>query len=109
MRIDELPITPDKVMAALEKKAKGDQKTGVDIVRRALVAPLKQIAVNGGLDGSIVLQKVQESSDTSRTTGLPSATPATMASSARSSGGDCASTRSRSARAWRPSAKVSRS
>jgi len=49
---------------ALAKKLKGDQKTGVDIVRRALAAPIKQIAENGGLDGSIVWQKVVESKET---------------------------------------------
>ncbi|MHC4981733.1 MAG: chaperonin GroEL [Planctomycetota bacterium] len=38
-----------------------DEKTGVDIVRRALVSPIKQIAENSGLDGSIVAAKVQES------------------------------------------------
>ncbi len=42
------------------KKARGDQKTGVEIVRRALRAPIKQIAENAGLDGSIVCQKVME-------------------------------------------------
>jgi chaperonin GroEL len=40
-----------------------DEKTGVDIVRRALVAPIKQIAENSGLDGSIVAAKVMESDD----------------------------------------------
>ena len=40
-----------------------DEKTGVDIVRRALVAPVKQIAQNSGLDGSIVAAKVMESED----------------------------------------------
>ena len=40
-----------------------DEKTGVDIVRRALVAPIKIIAENSGLDGSIVAQKVMESDD----------------------------------------------
>jgi len=44
-------------------KAAGDEKTGVDIVRRALVAPIKQIAENSGLDGSIVAAKVMESED----------------------------------------------
>ena len=37
-----------------------DQQIGVDIVRRALVAPIKQIASNSGLDGSIVAAKVIE-------------------------------------------------
>jgi chaperonin GroEL len=51
------------VLDALEKKVKGDQKTGVDIIRRALTAPLKQIAANAGIDGSIVWLKVTESKD----------------------------------------------
>jgi chaperonin GroEL len=37
-----------------------DQKTGVDIIRRALLAPIKQIAANSGLDGAIVAAKVME-------------------------------------------------
>ncbi|MCK4625381.1 MAG: chaperonin GroEL, partial [Phycisphaerae bacterium] len=40
-----------------------DEKTGVDIVRRSLVTPIKQIAVNSGLDGSIVAAKVEEADD----------------------------------------------
>jgi len=53
-----------KCLIALDKvKGKGDEKIGVDIVRRAIVAPIKQIAVNGGLDGSIVAQKVLESDE----------------------------------------------
>jgi len=53
-----------RVMSALDKvKATGDEKIGADIVRRALVAPIKQIAQNAGLDGSIVAQKVMESKD----------------------------------------------
>jgi len=52
-----------RCMAALDavaRKARGDQKTGVDIVRRALRAPIRIIAENAGLDGSIVCQKVME-------------------------------------------------
>ncbi len=48
----------------LRKKLTGDEKIGVDIVYRALAAPIKQIAINTGLDGSIVAQKVAESNDT---------------------------------------------
>ena len=47
------------------KTANADQKTGVDIVRRALTAPIKQIAANSGLEGSIVAAKVMESDDPS--------------------------------------------
>ncbi len=51
-----------RTLPALEKiKAKGDEQVGVDIVRRAVFAPIKQIAQNAGLDGSIVAQKVMES------------------------------------------------
>ncbi len=51
-------------LPALDKvKAAGDAKIGVDIVRRALVAPIKQIAENAGLDGSIVAQKVMDSKE----------------------------------------------
>ncbi|QOJ15749.1 MAG: chaperonin GroEL [Planctomycetia bacterium] len=50
----------EAVLDAAVKKARGDQKTGVDIVRRALKAPIRQIAENAGLDGSIVCQKVAE-------------------------------------------------
>ena len=55
-----------RALPALDKvkaKASGDVKVGVDIVRRALVAPIKQIAENAGLDGSIVAQKVMESKE----------------------------------------------
>ncbi|MEM6356581.1 MAG: chaperonin GroEL [Pseudomonadota bacterium] len=41
----------------------GDQDAGIAIVRRALEAPLRQIAENAGVDGSVVAGKVRESSD----------------------------------------------
>jgi chaperonin GroEL len=54
-----------RALKVLDKvKARGDEKIGVDIVRRAMVAPIKQIAENAGLDGSIVAQKVMENKDT---------------------------------------------
>ena len=53
-----------RTLPALDKiKTSGDEKVGVDIVRRAVVAPIKQIAENAGLDGSIVAQKVMESKE----------------------------------------------
>jgi len=53
-----------RALPVLDKiKTVGDEKVGVDIVKRALVAPIKQIAKNAGLDGSIVAQKVMESND----------------------------------------------
>ena len=38
----------------------GDEKTGAQIVAKALVAPMKQIADNAGLDGSVIVAKVRE-------------------------------------------------
>jgi len=50
-----------RALDALGKvKAHGDEAVGVDIVRRALTAPLRQIAQNAGLDGGVVLEKVRE-------------------------------------------------
>jgi chaperonin GroEL len=48
------------------KHANDDQKVGVDIVRRALLMPCRQIAENAGTDGSIVVGKLLESTDASR-------------------------------------------
>ena len=44
-------------------RTRGDEKVGVSIVRRALESPIRQIANNAGVDGSIVVQKVRESED----------------------------------------------
>ena len=52
-----------KALAKAAKNADGDIRTGIEIVNRALVSPIKTLAANGGLDGSIVAQKIEESSD----------------------------------------------
>ena len=52
---------------AVEKlyaEVEGDEKTGVQIIARALTAPVKQIAANAGIDGSVVLEKIRESGKT---------------------------------------------
>ncbi|MEO0630886.1 MAG: chaperonin GroEL [Planctomycetota bacterium] len=53
-----------KALEKARKKATGDQRVGIDIVHRALTAPVKQIAANCGLDGSIIASKIEESTDT---------------------------------------------
>ena len=54
-----------RTLTVLDKiKGTGDEKIGVDIVRRAMVSPIKQIAENAGLDGSIVAQKIVENKQT---------------------------------------------
>ena len=45
----------------LLKVAEGDEKTGVQIVAKALTEPVKQIAANAGIDGSVVLEKIKTS------------------------------------------------
>ena len=50
----------EKLMAEVE----GDEKTGVQIIARALTSPVKQIAANAGIDGSVVLEKIKESGKT---------------------------------------------
>ncbi len=53
-----------KVLDGVRKGASNeDQKVGVDIVRRAVEAPIKFIVENAGMDGSVVAQKVKESSE----------------------------------------------
>ena len=42
-------------------QVEGDEKTGVQIIARALTAPLRQIATNAGLDASVILEKVKSS------------------------------------------------
>lgn len=51
---------------ALEKikTVNQDQKVGVDIIRRALQAPIRQIAENAGVDGALIVGKLLESTDT---------------------------------------------
>ncbi len=49
------------IESALDKvEAEGDEKVGVDIVRRAIEEPVRQIAQNAGLDGSVVVENVKK-------------------------------------------------
>ena len=54
-----------RAVAVLEsvKPANDDQRVGVEIVRRALTAPVRQIATNAGVDGSIIVGKLTDSKD----------------------------------------------
>ena len=49
-----------KALEKARKKATGDQRVGIDIVHRAVSAPIKQIAKNCGLDGSVIAHNVLE-------------------------------------------------
>jgi chaperonin GroEL len=48
-------------ISELVKAAKGDEKTGLQIVERALEEPVRQIAENAGLEGSVIVSKVKDS------------------------------------------------
>ena len=54
-----------RAVAVLEtvKPANDDQRVGVEIVRRALSAPVRQIATNAGVDGSIIVGKLNDSKE----------------------------------------------
>ncbi|MEE5987408.1 chaperonin GroEL [Ligilactobacillus equi] len=46
--------------AVAELKAEGDVQTGINIVKRALEEPVRQIAENAGLEGSVIVEKLKE-------------------------------------------------
>ena len=48
-------------VTALLKSTEGDEKVGVQMVAKALEEPIRQIAANAGIDGSVVLEKVRSS------------------------------------------------
>lgn len=56
-------LRASNVLDSARSKAKADEKTGVDIVRKVLEMPLRQLVVNAGLDGSIVVERVKASED----------------------------------------------
>ena len=49
------------VVSELAAKAEGDEKTGVNIVLKALEAPIRQIAFNAGIEGSVIIDKIVNS------------------------------------------------
>ena len=57
--VDAIPAV-EKLVNTLE----GDEKTGANIVAKALAEPMKQIAANAGIDGSVVLEKVKTAGKT---------------------------------------------
>jgi len=46
-----------------KKAANADERTGIEIIRRALEEPLRQIVENAGLEGSVIVNKVKEGKD----------------------------------------------
>ncbi len=54
-------VIGSKAAAELTETLSGDEKTGADIIAKALTAPIRQIAVNAGLEGAVILDKVSAS------------------------------------------------
>ena len=57
-------INASSVLLPMLEKAEGDEKTGIKIVLKALEEPVRQIALNSGLEGSVIIDKI-------RTAGVP--------------------------------------
>lgn len=49
----------DAIAALIDLKVEGDEKVGVDVVRRSLEEPLRQIAINAGKDGGVIVEEVR--------------------------------------------------
>jgi len=53
-----------RTLHALENlQSEGDEKTGINILKRAVEEPIRQIAQNAGIDGAVVVHKVKEGKD----------------------------------------------
>lgn len=52
-----------KVLAKLIKTLSGDEKTGAEIINKAIEEPIRQIALNAGIDGSVVVNKLLNKND----------------------------------------------
>lgn len=50
-------------IAKLDSKADGDEETGIRIVLRALEEPVRQIAENAGVEGSVIVEKLKDEKD----------------------------------------------
>ena len=53
-------IRAQEAISKARSSAKGDEKIGIDIILNAVTAPLKQIADNCGIDGSVVVDEIQD-------------------------------------------------
>jgi chaperonin GroEL len=53
-------LNASKALASVESQCEGDERTGVQILRRALEAPARQIAENSAVDGGVVVSKMLE-------------------------------------------------
>ena len=54
-------INAQAAVEALAEKTEGDEKTGIRILLRALEEPTRQIAFNGGMEGSVIIDTIRRS------------------------------------------------
>lgn len=55
-------VAASKAVAKLVNKNVGDVKTGINMILRALEEPVRQIATNAGVEGSVIVEKIKSSS-----------------------------------------------
>ena len=63
LRIEDALNATKAAVEALLNTVEGDEKTGVQIIAKALEAPIRQIAANAGLEGSVIVEKVKARKD----------------------------------------------
>ncbi len=56
-------INAQKAIAKVIEKLTGDEKIGAEIIKKAVEAPMKQIAINAGLEGSVIVEKAKSEKD----------------------------------------------
>lgn len=57
-------LRASRVLDALEKELEGDEKLGVQILKKALEAPVRQIAENAGFEGAVIVERLKKEKDT---------------------------------------------
>lgn len=57
-------LRTSRVLDKLEKELEGDEKLGVQILKKALEAPVRQIAENAGFEGAVIVERLRKEKDT---------------------------------------------
>lgn len=57
-------LRASRVLDKLEKELEGDEKVGVQILRKALEAPVRQLAENAGFEGAVIVERLKNEKDT---------------------------------------------
>lgn len=57
-------LRASRVLDKLEKELEGDEKVGVQILKKALEAPVRQLAENAGFEGAVIVERLKNEKDT---------------------------------------------